>query len=389
LVSDPARSRQIAIFYVATFFFWSSTYVYMPVLAVHAQQNLGASMALVGIIVGSYSLAQFALRVPIGIWSDRIGRRKPFMVAGMVAAAVAGAGLALSTDPEWLVVWRGVSGVTAAAWVAYTVLFCSYFPYNQTTRAMGYLTFVAGASQMVSTFAGGLIAQAWGWTVPFYAAAGLGLLGTIAVFPLAEKPLAARGSANMGQMIAIGTVPLLLVVSVVAMLGSWTQWATVNGFSLVYAGQLGASRSELGMLTTAVQAAYTISTIGSAFLAERIGLKWAVMLGVGLQAVGALMVPAMNNLPLIALTQAIGGAGRGISYPLLMSLSIRAVSPRDRATAMGVFQAIYAIGGFAGPASTGLLGDAFGMNSIFLVAAIASILGVILVAAKVPHKEIG
>jgi MFS family permease len=387
LVSHSARSRQIAIFYVATFLFWSSTYVYMPVLAVHAQKNLGASMALVGIIVGSYSLAQFALRVPMGIWSDRIGRRKPFMVAGMVAAAVAGAGLALSNVPEWLVVWRGMSGVTAAAWVAFTVLFCSYYPFDQTTRAMGYLTFVAGASQMVATYSGGFIAQEWGWTVPFYVAAGLGVLGTIAVLPLAEKPLVEKRSATVGQMVAIGTVPMLLAVSVVAMLGSWTLWATSNGFSLVYAEQLGANRSDLGMLTTVVQLSYTVCTIGSAFLAERIGLKWAVILGVGLQAVGALAVPWTDSLLLVGLTQAIGGAGRGISYPLLMSLSIRDVSPSDRATAMGVFQAIYAIGGFLGPVSTGFLGDTFGMNSIFFVAAAAAVLGVIVVARRVPNER--
>ncbi|HEX2922603.1 MAG TPA: MFS transporter, partial [Chloroflexota bacterium] len=329
----------------------------------------------------------FALRVPMGIWSDRIGRRKPFIVAGMMIAAVAGAGLALSTNPEWLIVWRGMSGVTAAAWVAFTVLFCSYFPTDQTTRAMGYLTFVAGASQMVATYSGGHIAQEWGWTVPFYVSAVLGVLGTVAVLPLAEKPLAVRGSANVRHMVAVGTVPLLLAVSVVAMLGSWTLWATSNGFTLVYAEQLGASRSDLGTLNTAVQLSYTVCTIGSAFLAERMGLKWAIILGVAMQAVGSLMVPWTDSLLLVGLTQVLGGAGRGFSYPLLMSLSIRDVSPSDRATAMGVFQAIYAIGGFVGPASTGILGDNFGMNSIFIIAGLAAALGVVVVAAKVPSRE--
>ncbi len=96
------------------------------------------------------------------------------------------------------------------------------------------------------------------------------------------------------------------------------------------------------------------------------------------------MVPMVNTLPLVGVSQLLGGAGRGFSYPLLMGLSIRSVRPADRATAMGVFQAAYGFGMFAGPASTGVIGDAFGMTAIFAVAGMASIVGMLAIAAKVP-----
>ncbi len=386
MLSRPANSRSIPLFFVATFLYWTSMYVYVPILSVHAE-NLGASMALVGTIVGVYGLAQFLFRVPLGVWSDRIGLRKPFILAGLAAACVGALGLGLSTDPLWLVVWRAMTGLGAAAWVAFTVLFSSYFPPEKAPRAMSQVTFISAFGQMTSTYAGGLIAQQWGWNAPFYVGVVLALLAVAAAMMLDEKPMAAKRQTTVHELWRIGTVPLLLAVSMVAMLGSWTQWATVNGFTLVYAAQLGATRADLGMLTTVMQLGYTLATLVSGFLAERMGARATAMVGLGIQAAGAMVVPMAGTLPLVALTQVMGGAGRGLSYPLLMGLSIRSVRPADRATAMGVFQAVYALGMFAGPASTGVIGDALGMTAIFVVAGVASVVGVLVIAAKVPAKS--
>ncbi len=79
----------------------------------------------------------------------------------------------------------------------------------------------------------------------------------------------------------------------------------------------------------------------------------------------------------------LGGGGRGLCYPIMMALSIRSVPSADRATAMGVFQAVYALGMFAGPASTGFMGDAFGIASIFFVGGATCLIAMGIVAARV------
>ena len=83
---------------------------------------------MVGLGVGMYGLTQLLTRVPIGIWSDAMGKRRGIVVVGMLVCGVAGAGLALSPSAVWLVVFRGVMGLAAATWVCSTVLFASYFP---------------------------------------------------------------------------------------------------------------------------------------------------------------------------------------------------------------------------------------------------------------------
>ena len=52
-----------------------------------------------------------------------------------------------------------------------------------------------------------------------------------------------------------------------------------------------------------------------------------------------------------------------------MALSISAVPPGQRATAMGVYQALYSIGILAGPVVGGVVADVSGLSSVFYMSA--------------------
>jgi len=385
VASSPTHSRPIVRLLVATSLFWASLYVYYPVLAVRAQ-NLGASMALIGMIVGAYGFTQLLLRIPIGVLSDRMGARKPFIMAGLVATGLAGLGLGACTDPRWLVVFRGASGVGAAAWVVFTVLYAGYWEPHRVTRAVSQVTFVGALAEMLSGLVGGMIAERWGWEAPFYVAVVLALAGLLVVFPLKEMPIAARHSVKAGQFLRIATMPTLLVVSLIAMITSWAQWATAFGFTPIYAASLGATRADLGLLTAASQFGFVVFTFAAAYSVDWIGVRSTVIVGVIVQVVSAWMLPAAENLWLVGVSQLLNGVGRGLSRTVLMGLSIQHVASADRATAMGVYQAVYALGMFAGPASTGLLADSFGISSVFLVAGAVCAVGLGLSAWKVPVK---
>src|SRR5690606_37730965 len=110
----------------ATACFWGSLYLYVPILSPYAE-HVGASMTLVGLIVSSYGFSQLVLRIPVGILSDRLGRRKPFIVTGFLVAAGAAAWLALASGAWGILLARTLTGVSATMWVVITVLFSSYF----------------------------------------------------------------------------------------------------------------------------------------------------------------------------------------------------------------------------------------------------------------------
>ncbi len=380
LAERPAASRAgtapVVVFVVVTAMYWASMYLYMPILSVHSEKNVGASMGMLGAILGSYGFAQLVLRIPLGVWSDRLGRRKPFVLAGCASTALAALIMGLSTDRWRMLLGRALSGVGAAAWVAFTVLFASYFAQERSARALGLVSFVNSASIMVSSLAGGIVADRLGWTAPFFAAAGFGLAGLIAGFALFEKPSPPRAGVTPRQLLRTCTVPALIVYSAISALSTWTIWTTANSFTPLYASQLGAGRGDLGLLATAAQGANAIATLGSPFLAERIGARTTIVLGILVQAAGAAMVPFSHSFEPLLLSQVLVGGGRAMLYPVTMALSVNAVGPADRATAMGVYQAVYAVGMFAGPASAGLIGDALGMASVFFVSTLVTLTAV-------------
>lgn len=381
-----ASTRALALFAASTFFFWASMYVYVPVLPLYAQQG-GASLSMVGLIVGAYGVTQFILRLPLGIWSDRVGRRKPFIAAGMFTAAGGALGLALTTDPWLLFLSRALTGVGASSWVAFTVLFSSYYPPGRAVRAMSTVTFVNGVAQVSSTYAGGWLAQSFGWSAPFYAGALFGVLGYLCTLGIHEEVRPVASPLTFAKVAATITIPLLIAVSVNAILGQYAVFVTSYTFTPLYAQELGASRADLGTLTTVTLLAYTVTMLTTSWLVDRIGDRFVVALGMAVLAVAIFATPLVDDLLALGGLQVLQGIGRGFAFPVLMGLSIRAVPQAQRATAMGVFQAVYAIGMFAGPIVGGPIAERFGLAGVFYSTGLVCLLSVVMTLVTVPDER--
>jgi len=64
--------------------------------------------------------------------------------------------------------------------------------------------------------------------------------------------------------------------------------------------------------------------------------------------------------------QALIGLGVGTVFPVLMGLALQAVEPEARASAMGAFQSIYALGMTLGPAFSGVFARWWGIPGVYL-----------------------
>ena len=365
----------IRAYYVSMFLYWGALYVYSPILSVYAQ-SLGASFTTVGLVVGAYGFVQMWLRIPLGVWSDRLGRRLPFLYAGHFFNLVGCLGLAIAPTPIYLIAFRGVLGISAATWVAFTVLFASYFPPDQSPKAMGVVTAINGISLIVVNGTGGQIAQMWGMGATFYAGAVLAAMGLVATVPIKEHRTH-RQPPTAKQIWRIMTHPALMLIAAITALNHYTFWATTFGFIPVHAANLGASKLALGIIGVAALVPYTLTAPMNHHFAARLGENRTVFTGILVMAVTMFVVPLIHNIPLLAVAQGASGFGRGLVYPLLMGLSIREISGEDRATAMGVFQAIYAIGMFLGPATAGAVADAVGLSGAFIIAGAVSVVAAV------------
>ena len=114
--------KQKVLFCIVTGLLWFSQYAYNPVLEPYAE-SLGASYKFIGIILGSYGLIQMLIRIPLGILSDSLGKRKPVIIAGLLLSMLSGLGSWYFRTPISLLVFRIMAGAAASTWVVYTVQF--------------------------------------------------------------------------------------------------------------------------------------------------------------------------------------------------------------------------------------------------------------------------
>jgi len=93
-----------------------------------------------------------------------------------------------------------------------------------------------------------------------------------------------------------------------------------------------------------------------------------------LLGITTILIPLIKDYSLLVFTQALAGLGKGISFPLLMGLSIKKISESARGTAMGIFQAVYSFGMFFGPFITGFINEKFELGAAFILIGIVCLI---------------
>lgn len=371
------------ILIVVTAFFWFSMYTYVPILAPYAQ-SLGATYDMVGLIIGSYGLTQLLLRIPIGVLSDAWGSRKFFVVIGIILASLSSLGMWLFPMAGALLLFRGLAGVAASTWVDYTVLYASYFPQKEAPKAMGYINAVNNFGQVAAMLSGGYIAQHIGMNSSFILGAVAGSIGVVLSLFVRDKQMAPKAIKADILMETLHNRQLLYLSGLGIVLQTIT-FVTVFGFLPIVAQYLGASIFELGLVTTMTLVPSIVSAaLSGAFFSKRFGERATLVCGLLITAMSCIVIPFINNLSLLYISQAIGGFARGLVLPLLMGLSIKNFSGDKRSTAMSAFQAIYGLGMFGGPVLAGILSHIFGLTIGFIVIGLIGFIGAALAGW---HKE--
>ncbi|SDC53562.1 Predicted arabinose efflux permease, MFS family [Paenibacillus sp. UNCCL117] len=371
---EPDRLNRY-LFIIVTLLFWCSLYVYVPVLSPYLEQ-MGMSYTVMGIVLGSYGLTQIALRLPLGVASDRMKKRKPYVVAGMLAVTLSCVCFALGESLEWALAGRIMSGVAASTWVAFTVLYASMYAKEHATRAMGMISLLTAAGQLLGMSVSGFLVRAGGYELAFRIGAVIGLLGFALSFLLKEpRSEVARPSMSYGDLWPVMKDRLLWKVSTLSILAHSILFITMFGFTPSFAVYLGADEMGLTVLVLAFMIPHALTAFCSGrFLAPRFGSWPVVLAGFAVSAVCSAATSFAPGLAVLVATQALNGAVQGLHFPLLLGLAIEHIEEGKRATAMGFYQAVYAIGMFAGPFLAGGLNEWAGLKSGFYFAGVLGLL---------------
>ena len=376
----PTRRAQL-LFIVVTILFWCSMYTYVPILSPYLE-SIGFSYAVIGIVLGSYGLMQLIIRFPLGLFSDRIRKRKPFILLGFLTSAL-GCGLFIVfQDPLGVTAARAMTGISASTWVAFTVLYASSFSAASATKAMSTLSVATVAGQLLGMGASGFLAQSSGWMSTFWLGAASAAVGGILSLCLHEpKEGISRTPIRLADLATVARSTTLLRVSTLSVLAHIILFVTMFGFTPSYAVHIGANQSALSLLVFAFMLPHAAASwLAGNKLTPRFGAWRVVCVGFILSGLCTLSIPVIPTLGLLYATQALNGFAQGLHLPLLLGLSIENVGMDRRATAMGFYQAVYAAGMFSGPFIAGWLNESYGLTGGFVFGGIAAIIAVLLIS---------
>jgi NNP family nitrate/nitrite transporter-like MFS transporter len=221
---NEQHPRAHVVLFASTFAFMVCFAVWMMfgVIGIPLKETLGLNNTEFGLLASTPVLLGAAMRLPLGIWTDRFGGR--IVMTLLLAAAALPVYLASLATQYWQFLAIGlVLGVGGASFAVGTPYCARFFPREKRGFAMGF--FGAGTTgAALNMFVAPRLIEAWGWTaVPrVYAVV---LLATAAIFWLASAPdpgAGAKGGPTLRQQLAV--------------LKDWRVWKLCQYYSLTFGG---------------------------------------------------------------------------------------------------------------------------------------------------------
>jgi MFS family permease len=362
-ISVRSRKALLVLYIAAVALFWASLYLYVPTLPVYAKTKVD-NLALIGIILSMYGLWQAIIRLPLGMAADWLGWRKPFIVGGFILAGIGAWVMGTATSGTGIGVGRAITGLSAGTWVPLTVVFSSLFPPGEAVRATALLSATNSLARMVASGLNGWMNGIGGYSLAFFAAVATAILAILVVLPAEEKRRTPEKTSFQETMKLISR-PDVLRPSVLAGLVQYVTWAATLSFTPILASRMGANDFVVSILTASSIGIESLGNFSTALFTSRFGNRVLVTLSFVFLSLGAIVAAFSPSIKWLFVAQFIISFGSGIAFPLLMGLSIAHVEGKQRATAMGLHQAIYGMGMFVGPFISGWIARWMGIQPMF------------------------
>jgi MFS family permease len=357
---------RIVSFCVLTLLFWFADYAFVAYLSTYAAQ-MTDSIALVGVMLGSYGWAQILLRIPVGVLSDKMNNRRLFIQIGCVVNCLSAFGLWLAPNIFWLIVFRALNGVAVSAWVTISVLFGSYFSPDESVKALSVINSCNFGGSLLASIGGIIVSGIWDIRATFLLAGIVGIVPVVMSFFIKEKKID-KTPLRFSELFAVGKTKWVMTISVIGILCQLMSYATAMGFTPQLVLRMGASQTAVGyILLVFLAGGIPFSMFAGTLFIKPFGARNSLVALMALQAVTTIIQPFAPSEAVLWILVFLSGLARGTSMSLMLGLVIKPFPYRKQAAAMGFFQSVYSVGIFLGPMIAGGIVEGIGLDAAFYI----------------------
>jgi MFS family permease len=395
-----------------------------------ASDKMAGSLAyapiLIGVAIGVFGLVQASTQIPLGRLSDRIGRRGILIVSGFVYASGA-LMVGLAQDIYQFILFRAIQATGAVVSVIQACL-GDIFPSERRGTAMAWFSIVYMVGTLVGIPVGGVVAAAFGLTLPFYVASALGFIAAIVLVAFLRETLPSK-CVQIGISMAPPVGPPLkggvmakspdyaadnnekltctdkehghpksyrgkgfMATCVIAVTTSFTMGSFFAFAPIFLQQELGLSLGQALSFFIPGIIIFFAGALGSGVWSDRQGRRRPILVGLIVAVPWFLAVPFISNslLPPVII---IGLLGVAIAQTPLSALILDLVPREVKGNASGFFNTLTVLGNSIGSIAAGFIVYMYGQGTMFAFSggllATSLLVGLILLPRGRPSKNIG
>jgi len=345
--------------------------------------SLGASPAVIGVVISAAFVFPFFFAIPAGTVVDAIGPR-PMLLTGVALLGAAPLLIVLAPSLATLIVVQILTGLgQLTAVVAAQALVASLGAGPLRERNFGwYAAFVSGG-QLAGPLLAGVLLDLRGFAVAYavaVVAAAVAFVAFTAVQPSARAEAPAAGVApaprrrglptpsDLGRLVRLPTAQVSLWVSGTVMIVLITH----NSFLPAFLDELAVPATVIGLVISMRSAG---SVLIRPFMAQVVrllgGRLRTFVVALATSALGVAGVVGAPNLAILLVGAALLGLAIGVAQPLTMVTMVEEVPTETHGVAFGARITANRLVQFVAPLLLGLVAQAAGYAPMFVVAAVA------------------
>lgn len=348
----------------------------IPLLPLIAREY-DASALMIGMMTAGYSIVQFIFSPMWGQISDRIGR-KPVLMVGIAGVSISFLFMGFAESFLGLFVGRVLGGFLGSATLpAAQAMAAELSGSKNRASAMGLMGAAFGTGFIVGPLFGGILAP-YGFSVPFFASAGLGLATVAMAYAVLRevdpekleeaRAKSVRRSVFRGMATALSgpAAPFYLLPFVIML----AQSSLMTALALFLTDRFHVEASLIGMVFAFNGACGAlIQGIAIGPITSRLGEYKTIFIGLSIGITGFLLLISVPTFALVVPSVALTAVSMSLTRPSSTSL-LSQVTTLPQGITMGLQSSFDALGRVVGPLWAGFAYDRMGTLPFLSAAAV-------------------